>query len=53
MRQVISVLVRNHPGVLSHVAGLFARRAYNIEKHCGRNHRSGRYHPDYPGGDRG
>jgi acetolactate synthase-1/3 small subunit len=31
MRQVISVLVRNHPGVLSHVAGLFARRAYNIE----------------------
>jgi acetolactate synthase-1/3 small subunit len=31
MRQVISVLVRNHPGVLSHVSGLFARRAYNIE----------------------
>lgn len=31
MRQVISALVRNHPGVLSHVAGLFARRAYNIE----------------------
>jgi len=31
MRQVISVLVRNHPGVLSHVAGLFTRRAYNIE----------------------
>jgi acetolactate synthase I/III small subunit len=31
MRQVVSVLVRNHPGVLSHVAGLFARRAYNIE----------------------
>ena len=31
MRQVISVLVRNHPGVFSHVAGLFTRRAYNIE----------------------
>jgi acetolactate synthase-1/3 small subunit len=31
MRQVVSVLVRNHPGVLSHVAGLFTRRAYNIE----------------------
>lgn len=31
MRQVISVLVRNHPGVLSHVASLFTRRAYNIE----------------------
>jgi len=23
--------VRNHPGVLSHVAGLFTRRGYNIE----------------------
>ncbi len=31
MRKMISILVRNHPGVLSHVAGLFARRAYNIE----------------------
>ncbi len=27
----LSMLVRNHPGVLSHVAGLFARRGYNIE----------------------
>jgi acetolactate synthase-1/3 small subunit len=27
----LSVLVRNHAGVLSHVAGLFARRGYNIE----------------------
>lgn len=24
-------MVRNHPGVLSHVAGLFTRRAFNIE----------------------
>ncbi|MFH1092210.1 MAG: acetolactate synthase small subunit [Pseudomonadota bacterium] len=31
MRKMISILVRNHPGVLSHVAGLFTRRAYNIE----------------------
>jgi acetolactate synthase-1/3 small subunit len=31
MRKIISILVRNHPGVLSHVAGLFTRRAYNIE----------------------
>ena len=31
MRKMISIMVRNHPGVLSHVAGLFARRAYNIE----------------------
>lgn len=23
--------VRNHPGVMSHVAGLFARRAFNVE----------------------
>jgi acetolactate synthase-1/3 small subunit len=28
---MISILVRNHPGVLSHVAGMFTRRAYNIE----------------------
>lgn len=31
MQKIISILVRNHPGVLSHVAGLFTRRAYNIE----------------------
>lgn len=31
MLKIISILVRNHPGVLSHVAGLFTRRAYNIE----------------------
>ena len=31
MRKMISILVRNHPGVLSHVAGMFTRRAYNIE----------------------
>lgn len=31
MRKMISILVRNHPGVLSHVSGLFARRGYNIE----------------------
>lgn len=31
MRKMISILVRNHAGVLSHVAGLFTRRAYNIE----------------------
>jgi acetolactate synthase-1/3 small subunit len=27
----LSILVRNHAGVLSHVAGLFTRRGYNIE----------------------
>jgi len=31
MHKMISILVRNHPGVLSHVAGLFTRRGYNIE----------------------
>ncbi len=31
MRQVYSILVNNHAGVLSHVAGLFTRRGYNIE----------------------
>lgn len=27
----LSMLVRNHPGVLSRVSGLFSRRGYNIE----------------------
>ncbi len=31
MLKILSILVRNHPGVLSHVAGMFTRRAYNIE----------------------
>ncbi|HWP47906.1 MAG TPA: acetolactate synthase small subunit [Candidatus Limnocylindrales bacterium] len=31
MLHTLSLLVRNHPGVLSHVAGLFTRRGYNIE----------------------
>ncbi|WP_145521934.1 acetolactate synthase small subunit [Yersinia aldovae] len=30
--QVTLVLtVRNHPGVMSHICGLFARRAFNVE----------------------
>lgn len=28
---VLSLTVRNHAGTLSHVAGLFARRAFNLE----------------------
>ncbi len=31
MKHTISVLVENHPGVLSRVSGLFARRGFNIE----------------------
>lgn len=30
-RLVLSVLVKNHSGVLSRVAGLFSRRGYNID----------------------
>jgi acetolactate synthase-1/3 small subunit len=28
---VIQLTVNNHPGVMSHICGLFARRAYNVE----------------------
>ncbi|WP_243546023.1 acetolactate synthase small subunit [Pseudodesulfovibrio tunisiensis] len=28
---VLELCVNNHPGVMSHVCGLFARRAYNVE----------------------
>lgn len=28
---VLDLTVNNHPGVMSHVCGLFARRAFNVE----------------------
>lgn len=28
---MLRLLVRNHPGVMSHICGLFARRAFNVE----------------------
>ena len=30
-RTVLELDVNNHPGVMSHVFGLFSRRAYNVE----------------------
>jgi acetolactate synthase-1/3 small subunit len=30
-RSVLELTVNNHPGVMSHVCGLFARRGYNLE----------------------
>ena len=30
-KPVIELKVNNHPGVMSHVTGLFSRRAFNIE----------------------
>lgn len=30
-RTVLDVLVNNHPGVMSHVCGLFSRRGFNVE----------------------
>ncbi len=30
-RTVLELTVANHPGVMSHVCGLFSRRAYNVE----------------------
>lgn len=34
MKHILSVLVNNSSGVLSHVASLFTRRGYNIESLC-------------------
>lgn len=31
MKHTLKILVNNHPGVMSHVSGLFTRRAYNID----------------------
>ena len=28
---IIELIVKNHPGVMSHITGLFARRAFNLE----------------------
>lgn len=28
---VLELMVNNHPGVMSHICGLFSRRAYNLE----------------------
>ncbi len=28
---MLELRVRNHPGVMSHITGLFARRAFNLE----------------------
>jgi acetolactate synthase-1/3 small subunit len=30
-KHIITALVENHPGVLSHISGLFARRGFNID----------------------
>ena len=30
-RAVLQIDVNNHPGVMSHVVGLFSRRTYNVE----------------------
>lgn len=29
---LLELRVNNHPGVMSHICGLFARRAFNVEK---------------------
>jgi acetolactate synthase-1/3 small subunit len=28
---MLELVVRNHPGTMSHITGLFARRAFNLE----------------------
>ena len=31
MEQILSIVVRNQPGVLMRVAGMFSRRGFNID----------------------
>lgn len=31
MKHILSIIVRNRPGVMSHVSGLFTRRGFNID----------------------
>jgi acetolactate synthase I/III small subunit len=31
LRSVLELMVNNHPGVMSHVCGMFSRRAFNVE----------------------
>lgn len=31
MNTVLQLCVNNHPGVMSHITGLFARRAFNVD----------------------
>jgi len=31
MNTVLKLRVNNHPGVMSHITGLFARRAFNVD----------------------
>ena len=31
LETILELQVNNHPGVMSHVCGLFSRRAYNLE----------------------
>ena len=31
MKHTLAIEVRNHPGVMAHVSGLFSRRGYNID----------------------
>ena len=28
---ILELMVRNHPGTMSHITGMFARRAFNLE----------------------
>lgn len=32
LESTLRLTVRNHPGVMSHVCGLFSRRAFNVER---------------------
>ena len=52
-RHTLSVLVENRPGVLARIAGLFARRAFNINSLSVYPHRTSGHFPRHRHGRRG
>lgn len=47
MKQLLSIIAHNRPGVLSKITGLISRRGYNIDSLNERHHRKTGLCPPY------